>query len=70
MRKPGRIILLPDSRRAIAYNKQPLLKSHSKIVLCLIDEKGTETGKTLLKDSETYNWEVQTEQIKLIGFID
>lgn len=70
---PGTIIILPDGRKAIVYNKQPLLREKRKVVITLIDERYCpiiEGGraKTLLKDVGVYNAEIKN--YKVIGMID
>jgi hypothetical protein len=72
-RNPGKIIQLPDNRKVILYNDQPLIKQ-DKVLLYLIDEdfkKITDDEgkpKTIIKNLKDYNNEVMT--YKLIGHID
>lgn len=72
-RRPGTLALLPDGRKAVIYNDQPLLKSHGKIVVHLmgddynlIVENGKE--KTLLFDVDKYTEIIKTW--KGIGKVD
>lgn len=74
MRNPGILVKLPDQRKCIVYDNQPLAKTKGVIVLHLIGEDynllKTEEGKPrlLLKPVHIYNEEMQ--HATLIGYVD
>lgn len=75
MKKPGILLLLPDGRKTIVYNEQPLLQSNGRVILNLIDEKLNliyKDGKPsiIMKSVEQYNLENQEGVNKIIGFVD
>lgn len=72
MRNPGMIIQIPDGRKVIRYNKQPLLKK-GKVVLHLLNEDYSlkiSEGKeaTIFKPVDEYN--AMLPGSKLIGYVD
>lgn len=74
MRNPGTLALMPDGRKVVIYDKQPLLKEQKKVVVHLMGDDFNliqgEDGKpkTLLFDLADYNEKIKTW--KGIGKVD
>lgn len=72
-KKPGIMFELPDKRKAIVYNNQPLMKEKGKVIINLLNDdlslKMVNSNPSLLmKSVEIYNEEVQTW--KMMGYVD
>ncbi len=53
-RKPGTLAEMPDGRKVIIYDNQPLLKEHGKVIVHLIDDD--------------YNLIMQNGKLKILMF--
>lgn len=68
MKKPGIIMLLPDGRKIIMYEDQPLLQEKGKVILTLLTDDLEPTEKKLIKD--VHVWNEQAQACKILGFAD
>ncbi len=74
MEKSGIIAKLPDGRKVIIYDKQPLIKEKGKVVLNLVDDDyniivdNIGNPKIIIKDVSIYNEEMQVAT--LLGYVD
>lgn len=67
------MLKLPDNRIVIRYNQQPLLGSHNKVVLHLLNDdlslkKKDNEEMTILKDVSVYN--EMLNKSELVGYVD